>query len=35
LAKPIPRKLGFLSAILPLAESISFLSDVVIVKVWS
>ena len=33
LTKPIPRKLGFLSAIGPLSDSISFLSNVVIVKV--
>ena len=35
LAKPIPRKLGFLSAILPLSESIDLLSNVVVVKVRS
>ena len=31
--KPIPRKLGFLSAIAPLSDSIGFLSNVVVVKV--
>ncbi len=31
--KPIPRKLGFLSAIAPLSDSLGLLSNVVVVKV--
>ena len=31
--KPIPRKLGFLTAIAPLSDSIGFLSNMVVVKV--
>ena len=31
--KPIPRKLGFLSAIAPLSDSIGFISNIVVVKV--